>query len=388
MRVILTVARGLLRQEAKDRTNAFWMLALPMAFIGLFGGMFREGGGPRKAALAVVDADRSFLSGAFVDALSSDRLALRVLAPAERDTARGLVRILTIPHGFSDSLALGQRVGLRWETREGSDEEYGLAAKVQVYRAIARVLANLAEADTAGEGRSLPVGDPEFQRRFSEIGGRPDLVQVSARAAGRGRAIPAGFSGSAQAMLVLFLLMTTSMSGAVTLTQEKQNRVLARVAVMPLRRGELLAGKILGLLAIALVQSAIIILLGRLLFAVSWGTHPLPLLALLLCLGLASAALGIFLGGLLRTPEQAGAIAWLIPLLLGAIGGTWWPLEITPRWMQVVGHISPAAWAMDGMHGLIAFGKGGDAVLLPCGALLVYAAVLAFFGARWLRVEE
>jgi ABC-2 type transport system permease protein len=109
--------------------------------------------------------------------------------------------------------------------------------------------------------------------------------------------------------------------------------------------------------------------------------------ALLLCLALTAASIGIFLGGLVRTPEQAGAIAWIVPLFLGAIGGCWWPLEIVPRWMQIFGHVSPAAWAMDALHGMLSFGKGPGVIVVPCLVLLGYAAVFISVGARSLKTE-
>ena len=188
--------------------------------------------------------------------------------------------------------------------------------------------------------------------------------------------------------MVLFLMINTAMSGAVILTQEKQNRVLPRLAMMPIRRAEMLAGKMLGLLGMALLQSLVVIVLGRIIFHVNWGPRPWALLVLLVCLGLAAASLGLLMGGFLRTPEQAGAVGWLVPLFLCAIGGTWWPLEVVPPWMRIFGHISPAAWAMDGMHGLINFGWGAPAFVVPCAVLLGYAAVLTAIGTRLLRVGE
>jgi ABC-2 type transport system permease protein len=165
--------------------------------------------------------------------------------------------------------------------------------------------------------------------------------------------------------------------------------VLARLATLPISRAGLLAGRIIGLLGLALVQGAIMLIFGRLAFDdVHWGPDPLALLVLLACLGLAAAALGIFLGAVLRTPEQASAIAWIVPLFLGAIGGCWWPLEVTPEWMQAAGHISPAAWAMDGMHGMISFGKGASAIFIPCLILLGYAVVLTAIGSRLLRTSD
>ncbi len=37
---------------------------------------------------------------------------------------------------------------------------------------------------------------------------------------------------------------------------------------------------------------------------------------------------------------------------LAALGGCWWPIEVTPQWMQT---IMPTGWTMDAMHKLISF---------------------------------
>jgi ABC-2 type transport system permease protein len=392
VRNILVLAAGLMRLELRDRSTFVWMLVMPIAFITLFGGMFREGAGPRTA-LTLVDEDGTFLSRSLVDALRTEAdLKLEVVAPGAAADSAGSgadrIRTLRIPAGFSDSLAAGQRVSLRLESKKGSSQENTLAAKVYVYKAMARVLANLTEIDTVRAEHHLATDTKEFQERYAELTRRPELIATVVSTAGKGKALPTGFAGSAQSMLVLFLLINTTVSGAVVLTQEKQNRILARLATLPLRYREILAGKVLGLLGLALLQCVIVVTLGRILFHVSWGSNPAALLALLICLGLAASALGTFLGGFLRSPEQAGAVGWIIPLFLCAIGGTWWPLEIVPPWLQVVGHISPAAWAMDGLHGLINFGRGASAVLVPCLVLLGYSVALTLLGSRALRVTE
>ncbi len=424
LRIILALAAGLLRLELRERSNLFWMVALPIAFIAIFGGMM-NGTEARKPALTVEDRDGSFLSQRFCGHLKAQDLDLRIETPGADSGSPGSApasggtpvsaaatgaagsapssasprsdtvstaevkdRTLIIPRGFADSLASGRRIRLPYRTPSNADARYDLSAEVHVYQAIARLLATLAQIDTVSGDHVLAVSSPEFQSRYQSVASRPDLIHASVRTAGRGQTVPVGFAGSAQSMLVLMLLMNTCMTGAITLTREKQNRILARVATLPVSRAGILAGKILGLLGISLIQAAVVIVLGSLIFHVSWGPDPLALLVLLVCLGLSAAALGFFLGGLIRTPEQAGAVAWIIPLLLGALGGTWWPLELVPHWLQVVGHISPTAWAMDGMHGLISFGRGASAIVAPCLVLLGYALVLIAGGSRLLRVTE
>ncbi len=389
LRRVLAIGLGDLRLALKERSALFWMLVMPVAFVGLFGKMM--GGGDettRRTALTVLDQDHSFLSKSLLENLRVEGLALRIVEGGAADTIAERVRTLTIPRGFSDSLAAGDRVGLSYETESGRSAERDMAAEVEIRKAIGRLLATLAEMDTTGEeDRRLPLESAGFQATYRSLSERPDLIRTVVTTAGRGRPVPSGFAASAPAMVVLFMLMNTVIYGAVLLTQEKQNRCLARLAGMPLTRFGILSGKLLGRLLIAMLQSAILIVLARLLYHVYWGPSPAGLACLLVSLGLACASLGMLLGAVLNTQEQASAVGWIIPLFLGAIGGCWWPLEVVPSWMRAFGHVSPAAWAMDGLHGLISFGRGGEVVLLPSLVLLGYAAIMMAIAARTLRME-
>ena len=83
----------------------------------------------------------------------------------------------------------------------------------------------------------------------------------------------------------------------------------------------------------------------------------------------AVASLSTLLGAVVRTPAQASSIGWILGMVLAALGGCWWPSEIMPRWMWNAAHVLPTAWAMDGFHALISFGRGLDGVLLPSAVL-------------------
>jgi ABC-2 type transport system permease protein len=69
--------------------------------------------------------------------------------------------------------------------------------------------------------------------------------------------------------------------------------------------------------------------------------------------------------------------------LFAGLGGAWMPLEATGPVFQTIGHVSPIAWAMDGIKNITVRGLGMEAVILPCLALLMYAAL--FFGLAVLR---
>jgi ABC-2 type transport system permease protein len=44
--------------------------------------------------------------------------------------------------------------------------------------------------------------------------------------------------------------------------------------------------------------------------------------------------------------------------VLAALGGCWWPIEITPEWAQHVQKLVPTGWTMDALHKLVSFRAG------------------------------
>ena len=105
------------------------------------------------------------------------------------------------------------------------------------------------------------------------------------------------------------------------------------------------------------------------------------------CYAVAVAGISTFLGAILANPEQASIVGWLVSMVMAAMGGCWWPSEVMPEWLRTAAHIFPTAWAMDGFHALISFGRGFPAVALPCAALLGFGAAFSLIGAHRLRTS-
>lgn len=72
--------------------------------------------------------------------------------------------------------------------------------------------------------------------------------------------------------------------------------------------------------------------------------------------------------------------AVLLTFTLAPLGGSWWPLEVVPHWILIVGHISPVAWVMDGFHSLMYYG-GNLSTILPSLMVLAAFTLLLFVGA-------
>ena len=62
-------------------------------------------------------------------------------------------------------------------------------------------------------------------------------------------------------------------------------------------------------------------------------------------------------------------------LVLAPIGGCWWPLFITPEWMQALAKFTPHGWANAGFNKLMLFGAEFGDVTQEMIALAGFAAV-------------
>ncbi len=395
MRRIWILAWNDLKQTIKDRPSLFWMVIMPVGFILLFGQMYRA---PQSTqiALTVIDEDRSALSGIFSEALSRQGFAIArgdSTAGGRESSAGGeaptadIRRSVTIPAGFQDSLAWARKTPIYFYTNPDADTEASVVAEMHLLRAAFATLFALSSA--ARDSARVPIAvDAAFSAHLASVAAQPAKITVSKETAGRGRSVPTGMRHSLPATITLFMLVNTTIYGAIYLAIEKQERILARIVGQPLSRAQILGGKLLGGVLIALVQALLLLLAGRFLLRVYVGSSVAGLLLVIVCFALVAASMALFWGAVLRKPEQVMATTLVISLFLGAIGGCWWPLEVVPSWMQTAGHLSPAAWAMDGFHAIISFGGGVSAVALPCLVLLGYALVFFTLGARLLRFGD
>jgi ABC-2 type transport system permease protein len=87
------------------------------------------------------------------------------------------------------------------------------------------------------------------------------------------------------------------------------------------------------------------------------------------------AALGLLIGVLARSEEQAITFSLIPMFVLSGLGGAWVPLEVTGETFAAIGHISPVAWAMDGFKNVIIRGFGLESVLVSVAALVGYTVV-------------
>lgn len=378
MRRLLRLAANDVRLTVRDRAAAIWLLVLPIFLIWLFGTVM-GGGGTSKVALTVIDRDGGWLAQSFATELGGPNVKLAILRGADVDgeAAKSATRWIELPAGFTANALAGKQQRLKIETAEDAAADYSRAAEIVVLRAIARTLARVVEMKAAT--------GPMSAEAYEALRARPPIVALATSNAGRGTAVPTGFAQSVPGIMTFTVLMMTLIYGAVFLTIEKREGMLKRQMTLPITRTTLLAGKVLGRVFVAMLQIVTLVIAGRFLFKLDFGHSVAALFALLGVYAFAVAGIATFLGAILANPEQASIVGWLVSMVMAAMGGCWWPSEVMPEWLRTAAHVFPTAWAIDAFHALISFGRGFEAVLVPCAVLLGFGAGFSLLAARQLR---
>jgi ABC-2 type transport system permease protein len=367
-----------LRLLFRSRATWLWAFVMPVVFfyfIGtVTGGAFRP---PEKDAVAVlVPPDAGFLADQFLMRLKERDY--RVVRARSEEHLSAFRRRLRLPAGFTASVLAGRPVTVKLERSGGGGLDAGYD-EVRIGRAVYAVLADLIVI-----GREGAAATPE---RFAQLAARPRNVTVQVASAGVRIVPPTGFQQSVPGNLVMFILLVMFTSGSVTLTLERDRGILRRLASSPMSRPAVVVGKFGARFVLGMVQIAFAMLAGMILFRLDWGPHPVLVVAVLTGYAALAAVAGMLLGNFARSDGQAIGIGVLASNVLAALGGCWWPIEVTPAWAQKVALALPTGWAMDALHKLISFGAPPVSVLSHLAALGASALLAAWLLARRFRFQ-
>ena len=214
---------------------------------------------------------------------------------------------------------------------------------------------------------------PEFLSAQGNIPMRSSLIEFEVEKVGEVRAKePSNFV--IPGYLVMFVFFTAALS-AENIVRERQNNTLERLLAGSVRRRSILGGIFIGTAAKGLIQIALFWVVGILVFNLDLGSSPFGAILLSILMIIMSSAFGLMLATLVRTERSASAIAVLASLVMAPLGGCWWPLFVTPKWMQFIAKITPHGWATTGFNKLLVFGADFSAVVPEMVALVAFASI-------------
>ncbi|MCL1872305.1 MAG: ABC transporter permease [Promicromonosporaceae bacterium] len=182
-------------------------------------------------------------------------------------------------------------------------------------------------------------------------------------------------------VIAVAVMSTAFTSQAIATAFDRRNGVLRLLATTPLGRGGLLAGKVLGVLAVEVVQAVVISVVA---LGLGWRPHAAGIPAALGAglLGTAAfTALALLIAGVLRA-EGVLAVANLVLVLLIAGGGVLVPPDRLPGPLADLATWLPSGALGEAMRGAL---LGGGVPVLSIVVLALWTAAFGWSAARLFR---
>ena len=371
------------RHQLRQGSTLLWVFVLPAVFFYFIGtvtsGISGTLSGATATPLVIAAQNPGFLREQVDLRLRDNGFDPEWRDRVERDAEGNLPRrVLTFDDGLSDRIAAGDPVNASFDTRASALlRQYEI---IRVQRGLYTALADIVTADARSGGELSAAA-------LFELNNETRVWQLDVAPAGQRKVIPSGFQQAVPGMMVMFTLLVLLTSGGSMLVFERNAGLLRRLAYAPMSRSEVVAGKWGGRMVLAVLQIVTAVLIGTLVFDMQWGPDVPMIIVVLLAWAAFCASAGLLLGSLARTDGQASGLGVLAANVLAALGGCWWPIEVTPPWMQGLQNFLPTGWIMDALHKLISFEAGALSAVPYVLTLLLASAVVAAVAVRSFRYE-
>ena len=186
-------------------------------------------------------------------------------------------------------------------------------------------------------------------------------------------------------LLAMAIAQSAAFGVAFSLVAWRQKGMLRRLRLTPLPLVEFATARIIFHLMIALVQAAILLTIGRVLFGVHLVGNVVALIPLILLGGVAFIALGMCIGGRANSEDATAALSNLIVLPMTFLGGVFFPLSAAPAPVRVVAHFLPLTYLAEGLQDVAVRGHSFASTLPNLGVLALAALLLSTLALRLFR---
>jgi ABC-2 type transport system permease protein len=328
-------------QIRRDRVTLAMVLGVPLMQLVLFG--FAINLNPKHLPTAISADDSGRFTRALVVALSNSDYfdvieTTKSPAEAERLLDEGKVNfVIEIPVNFTRDLVRGAAPQLLVDV-DATDPASGS----QAIGAFAGLATTAFKDDLVGALSARAPATPAYQvvthlRYNPEQNTQYNIVP---------------------GLLAVILTMTMVLLTCMALTRERERGTYENLLAMPVRPVEIMIGKILPNIVIGFVQSVVILLAARWIFAVPMLGSLTLLYAALLLFIVVNLAVGYTFSTFAENQLQAMQMMmfFLLPSIL--MSGFAFPFRGMPDWAQWVGELMPATHFLRVVRGIVLKGNG------------------------------
>jgi len=310
----------------------------------------------RNTPIQIIDFDRSAASRGVVNHLAANGYFDIVdttpsLARANERLLDGSITMaVVIPHDFEVSLV---KTGVAPVELSVNGEKGSSAGIVQSYAT--SVLINYAKSLSAGRVLSDPASRP---------------AQIEIRTRSRYNATQNYKFYMVPGILVALMTIVGSLLSAQNIAREKELGTLEQLNVTPITRGQFIIAKLLPFWVLGLIELALGLLIGKLVFGIPM-VGSIPLLFGVAAVYLAVAVgIGLWVSAMVETQQQAMFVTFFIVNIYLLMSGLFTPIDSMAPWVQSVTLVNPVRHFVTISRAILMKGAGPAEIAQPFLILL------------------
>lgn len=359
--------RAILRREfidvLRDRRSLILTFLYPITMLVMYGYGIRYD--VDSVPLTVLDRSDTPESRALVQELTSSGYFRLVRNAAndrqiERDLTTERARAAAvIPSDFAQRLRAGEPTAVQ-VLIDGSDANTATIA--QGY-----ALAIVQGFETRRHGRIAAVAPIQVATR---VWYNPELKSVNFIVPG---------------VIAVIMMIVGAILTALSIVKEKERGTMEQILVSPIRPLEMMIGKLIPYVVIAVLDLAIIVAAGYLLFGVPIKGSLFQLSVFSLLYLVCSLGVGVFVSTIADTMQTAMMAAVFLSLLPAVLlSGFVFSLESMPLPIQAISYLFPGRYFVDAIRGIYLKGIGIEVLWPDALSLCVFAvAIIGFSASRF-----
>ena len=362
---VLAIAKKEFRQLKRDKRLMFVIFFFPVMLLVMFG--YAVNFDVKHVKIAIYDQEKSSLSRDYINSLlHSEYFDLVDMISSEKEINKYLDEklvqcVIVIPIDLSEKLHSNREVKIQYLI-DGVDGN--TANIISNYANLATLTFNQKFTGeilaVKGMKQYEPIKlDPQFW--FN-----PELKTSKFLVPG---------------LIAMILIVTAVISVALSLVREKERGTIEQINVSPLSSLELILGKTLPFVLIALINAGFILIASYFLFGSEVRGSLLLLFLTTLIFLIASTSLGIFISVVSDTQQVAFTLATFISLLPSLIlSGFIFPIDSMPYLVQIITNVTPVKFFLKILRAIMLRGVGIEAFWDQLIYLGIFTTVLIVLG--------
>lgn len=365
-----------LKARLRDRSAVLIGVVVPLGLAFIFNSIFSGISGASVINLGVVNADHGAVSQQFTSQVlpavgRSGVIAIHpeaTVAQGRALAARGkLAAVIIIPAGFSARVQAGQPASM--QVIGNVDSPISTEVARSITESFAADLNRIRLSVATVAAGTAPLSPAQIQALAVRAAAAAAPVAVNDVSAQTKELDQKSFFAAGMAVFFLFF---TVQFGVTSLLEERNDGTLVRLLAAPISRNSILVAKLLTSFLLGTISMTVLAVATTLLFGASWG-NPLGVAVLVVAAILAATGIMALIATLARNAEQAANWQSVVAVILGLLGGTFFPVSQAPGVLSRLTFVAPQAWFLRGLGDL----RGGSisAVWIPALAMLVFAVV-------------